>query len=103
MNEHPTWHVPRLAAAAAVLLLVGACGTRTGDLGSVAPPSSQEPSLAVPSSEPTPGGVSPAPSGPVAPTATPSSPGDTPAPTTAGTMTVRAYFFLGSFVDNAGL
>ncbi|HET9851647.1 MAG TPA: GerMN domain-containing protein [Candidatus Limnocylindrales bacterium] len=97
--------LPRIAVLAAALFLLAACGPVAGDLGSVAPPSSQEPSLEVPSSEPTPGGASPRPSGPAFPSDTPAAPGDTPAPgpTDAGTTTVRAYFFLGSFVDNAGL
>lgn len=82
----------------AVVALVAACGTLTGDLGTIAPPpSTQQPSLDVPSSEPTPGG---SPGGSPAP-----SPDDvsSPAPTGQGTMTLRAYFFLGSFTDNAGL
>jgi germination protein M len=80
-----------------VALLAGACGASTGDLGGVAtPPPSAVPSIELPSSEPTPG-ESPGPSaGPV------STPGQTSEPA-AETLTVRAYFFLGSFVDNAGL
>ena len=109
MNAAPRQIQPRqrirLGALAAGLFLVAACGPATGDLGSIAPPSSQVPSLDVPSSEPTPGDASPFPSDPIPPSATPAAPGDTPgpAPTDAGTTTVRAYYFLGSFVDNAGL
>ena len=110
MNAQRTGSLPRIGAALAVLFLVAACGSRTGDLGTVAPPSSQEPSLDVPTSEPTPGGASAVPSAPAGPSAapatpraTPGVPGETPTPTEAGTTTVRAYFFLGSFVDNAGL
>ena len=93
-----------LLAIVSMALLVAACGPLTGDLGGVAtPPPSEQPSLDVPSSEPTPGSSE----GPTtAPDATPSEPtGGTPTPTPApaGTITVRAYFFLGSFVDNAGL
>ena len=101
MNARP------IAALAMVLTLLAACGPLTGDLGSVAPPASTaEPSIDLPSAEPTPGGNptgTPAPSpstGPVQPTRGPDA---TPTPTTSGTTTVRAYYFLGSFVDNAGL
>ena len=84
----------RATAFLAVALLVGACGAATGDLGSVAtPPPTEQPSLEAPSTEPTPGT-----------TDTPGqSPGSTPSPTQSGTTTVRAYFVLGSFQDNAGL
>jgi len=83
-----------------VAFLVAACGPSTGDLGSVAPPpSTTQPSIELPSDEPTPGSTenpqgSPRPS---------SSPGATASPTTGETTTVRSYFILGSFVDNAGL
>jgi spore germination protein GerM len=84
----------RSIAILSVALLVGACGAATGDLGSVAtPPSTEQPSLDAPSSEPTPGTTeSPG-----------ASPGATPSPTQTGTTTIRAYFILGSFQDNAGL
>jgi spore germination protein GerM len=84
----------RFTAILALALLVGACGGATGDLGSVAtPPPTEQPSLEAPSGEPTPGT-----------TETPGeSPGSTPSPTQSGTTTVRAYFVLGSFQDNAGL
>lgn len=84
----------RFFALLAVAVLVGACGASTGDLGSVAtPPPTEQPSIEAPSSEPTPGTTE-------APGA---SPGVTPSPTQTGTTTVRAYFILGSFLDNAGL
>lgn len=99
MNARP------IAALAMVLTLVAACGPLTGDLGSVAPPAAtDQPSIDPPSAEPTPGdpGGSPLPSPTSGPNATPN-PDVTPTPTATGTTTVRAYFFLGSFVDNAGL
>jgi hypothetical protein len=90
-----------------LVALVGACSPLTGDLGSVAPPASTgQPSIDLPSAEPTPGGVpgaSPVPTESDGPSASPAGPAPTPAPTTTGTTTVRAYYFLGSFVDNAGL
>jgi sporulation and spore germination protein/immunoglobulin-like protein involved in spore germination len=76
-----------------IALVVGACNS-TGDLGSVAtPPPTEQPSLDVPSSEPTPGATA----GPG------ETPGATPSPSATGSTTIRAYFILGSFVDNAGL
>ena len=97
--------IPALAALATLAIaaiLVAACGSLTGDLGTVAPPAATtQPSLDLPSTEPTPGG-SPLPSDIAGPSLSPA-PIDTPRPTAAGTTTVRAYFFLGSFVDNAGL
>jgi spore germination protein GerM len=89
-------------AIAAVALLAAACGPLSGDLGGVATrPPTQQPSIEAPSTEPTPGSSS-------APTESPGTtspePTDgTPTPGPTGTTTVRAYFFLGSFVDNAGL
>jgi spore germination protein GerM len=84
----------RTLAILVVAFLAGACGQSTGDLGSVAtPPPTVEPSIELPSEEPTPGSTG-------GQTAAPSA---TPAATTAGTTTVRSYFILGSFVDNAGL
>ena len=75
-------------------LLLAACGPSTGDLGGVAtPPSTAQPSIELPSDEPTPGSTD-------SPQA---SPGASPEPTTGETTTVRSYFILGSFVDNAGL
>lgn len=95
---------PSAMLAIVAIALLAACGPSTGDLGSVATrPPLEQPSLDVPSTEPTPGSSeapsdSPGetPGGPTGGTATP-----TPAP--AGTTVIRAYFFLGSFVDNAGL
>jgi germination protein M len=83
----------RILSLVAVAALLAACQTSSGDLGSVAPPPpSEEPSIELPSSEPIPG-ESPDPSR--APTGTPGS--------SSETITLRAYFFLGSFVDNPGL
>ena len=83
----------RLLSLVAAALLLSACGASTGDLGSVAtPPPSEQPSIELPSPEPTPGESA----GPEA------SPGPT-SRATDETTTIRAYFFLGSFVDNAGL
>ncbi len=91
-----------LASLTIAAIVIAACGSLTGDLGTVAPPAATtQPSLDLPSTEPTPGG-SPLPSDIAGPSVTPA-PADTPRPTTSGTTTVRAYFFLGSFVDNAGL
>jgi germination protein M len=90
------------------LVLLAACGSATGDLGSVASPApTNQASLDPPTPEPTPGAslapsASPGPSG--APDKTPK-PGGTPTstPEPHESTTVRAYFFLGSFGDNAGL
>jgi germination protein M len=85
------------------LVLLAACGSATGDLGSVAPPAAtNHPSIDLPSAEPTPGATQ-APGTSSGPT---DQPDKTPKPDVtppAETITVRAYFFLGSFVDNAGL
>jgi germination protein M len=78
---------------ATIALLVAACTPATGALGGVTtPPPSDEPSIALPSDEPTPGQ-----SGRSVET-----PGATQGAAT-DTTTIRAYFFLGSFTDNAGL
>lgn len=104
MNRHRTFIagiVPILLAA----LLIAACGPATGDLGGVAtPPLSEEPSLEIPSEEPTPGtSATPGTSPGSTPAVTPgSTPGVEPTPSNE-TTTVRVYFFLGSFTDNAGL
>ena len=83
----------RLFSLVAATVLLSACSATTGDLGSVAPPPpSEQPSIELPSPEPTPGQSG----GPVA------TPGQSAGPTDE-TTTIRAYFFLGSFVDNAGL
>src|SRR5262245_5347318 len=96
---HPS--ASRLAALAAVLLLVAACSPGTGDLGTVAPPPpTSQPSLELPSSEPTPAG-SPAASPAGSPGSSPD--GASPEPSGDGTITLRVYYFLGSFGDNAGL
>jgi spore germination protein GerM len=105
-----------------VALLVGACAPASGPLGTPAtPPATEIPSVDVPTDDATPDLASPFPSS--APTAspaaspdasgTPGAPSDeptaaptkTPKPTTASDdrTIVRAYFFLGSFTDNAGL
>ena len=103
MNAHSR---ATLASVMLMVFSIAGCGQLTGDLGGVAtPPPTQQPSLELPSSEPTPGG-STAPGGTAAPgdTTAPSvtpTPGDTTAP--SGTTTVRVYFYLGSFTDNAGL
>ena len=104
MNAHSTARSSIAAVAALIVMasLVAACGALTGDLGTVAPPApTNEPSIDLPSAEPTPGS-SPAPSGAASPGGSPA-PIDTPQPTAAGNTTIRAYFFLGSFTDNAGL
>jgi hypothetical protein len=99
--RRPGFVTPILLVGALVAALLAACGGSTGDLGSVATqPPTEAPSFDLPSSEPTPGtspGTSPGPG--QSPAASPAS---SPAPT-AGPITIRAYFFLGSFVDNAGL
>ena len=83
----------RLLSLVSAALLLSACGASTGDLGNVAtPPPSEEPSIDLPSPEPTPGQS----------TGSVATPGPTSAPTNE-TVTIRGYFFLGSFVDNAGL
>ena len=92
-----------ILAVLAVALVTAACGSLTGDLGSVAPPSTTNPIATPPGVEPTPAS-SPNPTG--IPTPPGSSPIVTPLPGTpepTGTTTVRAYFFLGSFIDNPGL
>ena len=89
-------------------VLLAACGSATGDLGSVVSPApTSQASLDPPTPEPTPGatqspGTSPGATDKPDPT---QKPGDNPAPTPApaGKTTVRAFFFLGSFTDNAGL
>lgn len=80
----------------AALAVVAACGTATGDLGTVAPPPpTSAPSIDAPSPEATPGGTpSTSPDGSVAPS---------PSASPAGTTTIRAYFFLGSSTHDAGL
>ena len=87
------------------LVLLAACGSGTGDLGPVASPApTSQASVEPPTAEPTPGasqgvGESPAPSD--KPVKTPRPP-DPTLPPRENTI-VRAYYFLGSFTDNAGL
>jgi germination protein M len=100
----PTRHLaPTVSFAMAVVaLLAAACGPQSGDLGGVATrPPTQQPSLEAPSAEPTPGASSTPNESPGTPPTEPTDGTPTQGPT--GTTTVRAYFFLGSFVDNAGL
>ncbi len=93
-------------AVLVVALITAACGSQTGDLGSVAPPPASQPPVESLNPETSPD-ASPEPTTmPTVPGSSPSTtprprPSTTPAP--AGTTTVRAYFFLGSFVDNPGL
>ena len=96
--------IPALAGALLLVLFSAvACGQLTGDLGGVAtPPPTGQPSLDLPSSEPTPGD-SPSPTDVIGPGQSPANPGASASPAPVGTTTVRAYFFLGSFTDNAGL
>lgn len=106
MNQHrPRRASPTTAilAVLAVALVTTACGSLSGELGTVPPPVATEAAPTPPSTEPTPDPSQ-------ASTAIPATPGAspivtprpaTPAPT--GSTTVRAYFFLGSFVDNSGL
>jgi germination protein M len=78
------------APALLAILLLAACTPGSGDLGTVAPPpGSSEPSLAIPTGEPTPGGTR--------------APGSSPVASPGATTVVRAYFFLGSFTGDAGL
>jgi hypothetical protein len=95
------------AGLLATLLVAGfaviGCGQLTGDLGGVAtPPATELPSIEAPSSEPTPGRTAGPPTGSAGPGESPAGPGSTSTPS-QGTTTVRAYFYLGSFTDNAGL
>ncbi len=86
-------HYRSLLVSIAIMLFVGACAAGSGDLGGVAtPPPTGGSSPDVPTPVPTAALGSPA-----------SSPAPTPAGSPAGTTTVRTYFFLGSFTENAGL
>lgn len=108
MNSHRSRRPSRstiLFAALTLAFLAAACGPTAGDLGPVAtPPLSEQPTpdlttpapTLMPTAEPTIGPSVPGSNPPGTPR-----PAGTPAPD--GTTTVRAYFFLGSFVDNAGL
>ena len=87
------------------LVLLAACGSATGDLGSVAPPApTNQASIDAPSAEPTPGATQ-SPGTSQSPTDKPDRtprPDITPTPPQGFTI-VRSFFFLGSFTDNAGL
>jgi len=77
------------AVLAALALVVAACATGAGDLGTVAPPhGTSGPSLDIPSAEPTPGSSAPA---------------GSPAATFDSSTTIRTYFMLGSHTGDAGL
>ena len=76
----------RFCAAVAIALLVAACNP-------VTPAPSPPASLETASGEPSPGTTAPPDESPI----------PSPEPSDAGTTTVRVYFFLGSFSDNAGL
>lgn len=92
--------IQTLILLAAVALAAAACGATSGPLGTPAtPPATSAPSVEVPSADVTPdtGTPSPTPASPT-PTANPE-----PTPAASGTTIVRAYFYLGSFTDNAGL
>ena len=81
----------------AIVLFVAACAAGSGDLGGVAtPPPTGGSSPDVPTAVPTAAASSPITSPVTLPDATPSG-------SPVGTTTVRTYFFLGSFTDNAGL
>jgi germination protein M len=106
MNHHRP--IPVIAVLlATVAIVVGACGSSSGPLGSVPPASSgPEPSVAqgspdvTPSDEPSvaPTDPSEAPSG----SSKPGSSGS-PTPPPAGKTIVRAYFWLGGLEGSAGL
>ncbi len=81
--------IGRLATLGPVVVLLAGCGAAGGDLGTVTPPQGTgEPSIAVPSTEPTPASTLP---------------GATPGQTPDSTATVRVYFMLGSLTGNSGL
>jgi len=87
MNRHQ-----RLVATLLTIGLVAGCAPTGGDLGGVATPAvTAGASIPAPSGEPTPDATGPEGSAPIAS----GSPG--------GSVTVRAYFFLGSFTGNSGL
>lgn len=93
----------QVLVAVIALALVAACSPTAGDGGTVAPPPpTSAPSVEPPSHDATPG--TPEPSGSPVPTTPPSAgPIPTPAPSSTGSTIVRAYFYLGSFVDDPGL
>jgi hypothetical protein len=89
----PLRHRRPLLVSIAIVLFVAACAAASGDLGGVATPlPTGGSSPDVPTAVPTTAAGSPV-----------TSPDSTPSGSPAGTTTVRAYFFLGSFTDNAGL
>lgn len=118
MSRQPKPFLPLLAI---VGLLVTACSPSSGALGSPAtPPPTAVSSVEAPSDDATPDLSSPSPTAEPSATAeltpsppasepTSSKPTSKPSPTPdatkapAATTIVRAYFFLGSFTDNAGL
>ena len=114
MNSHATGTrslvQPMLALIAVASLLV-ACSPGVGSAGTVAPPPSSPPASVEPGSPDATADVSPSPSSaPASPSAPASSqppsgsPSASPAPSSAGTMIVRAYFFLnGRGGDTPGL
>ena len=89
----PLRHRRPLLVSIAIVLFVAACAAGSGDLGGVAtaPPTGGS-SPDVPTAVPTAAAGSPV-----------TSPDSTPSGSPAGRTTVRTYFFLGSFTDNAGL
>lgn len=129
MNHPPKPFTVLAIPALLVALLVAACSPTSGALGTPAtPPPADNPSVVVPTDDATPDLSSPSaspaataspsgsggPSASASPTASPAStPTDAPTdeptktpkpPNVAGDSTiVRAYFFLGSFTENAGL
>jgi spore germination protein GerM len=108
MNRHVAIIRSAVLVAGFLVALAG-CGPVTGDLGAVATtPPSAEPSLDNPRPDSTPGSSSVATGAPsggpsAGPTTRPTkAPAATQSPSGATTV-VRVYYFLGSFVDNAGL
>jgi germination protein M len=86
----------------ALAVITAACGSLTGDLGSVAPPVS-DPAATPPSPESSPDPTQDPSAAPTAPGSSPTATRVPGTPVPDGTTTIRAYFFLGSFVDNPGL
>jgi germination protein M len=101
MNRPMTHQGHRAGARRALLIVVvsvlalaaAACAAGSGDLGGVAtPPPTAGSSSDIPTLPPPTGGTTSAPSATTEPSTAP-----------IGTTVVRAYFFLGSFTNNAGL
>ena len=116
----PTRAPITLALLIVVGLVVGACTSTTGQLGTPATPratdaGSADPAASdvVPQTTPPDAAVTPgpttdptsgaSPSGSTAPASVGPAATRSPTPSPAGTTIVRAYFMLGSFTDNAGL